>query len=158
MNNIIMRKDVEIIYVFKYLWSSIISTEKDVKNRISLAWVAFTKLKKLLIAPPPKPTMKFTQLSSFFNLSVCFICFALWLRDMGSNETQEEELDVLLNHTGNYTSRCPYDKQGTLQTDQTTFSQRDHPQATARVRGPLSLHERERTSLHLWHLSLRSQW
>ena len=35
------------------------STEKDVNNRISLAWVAFTKLKKLLTSQLPWPTIEF---------------------------------------------------------------------------------------------------
>ncbi len=48
----------EVVEDFKYLGSYIGSTEKDVKNRIGLAWAAFPKLKSILTSSktkvPPK--------------------------------------------------------------------------------------------------------
>ena len=48
---------IEVVDDFKYLGSYIMSTEKDVENRIALAWVVFSKLKSILRSP--KPTVKF---------------------------------------------------------------------------------------------------
>lgn len=66
-------------------------TGKDVKNRISLAWLAFPKLKKLLTAPPPKPTIEFrTWLFNATCLSVLLYGWETWVL----TKALEEELDV----------------------------------------------------------------
>ena len=52
-------QNLEIVEDFKYLGSYIMCTEKDVKNRIALAWVAFAKMKKLLTAKGPRPSTRF---------------------------------------------------------------------------------------------------
>jgi len=58
-------KPIAIVDEFKYLGSYIVSTEKDINNRIALAWVAFTKLKTILRSP--KSHVKFKM--RLFNAS-----------------------------------------------------------------------------------------
>jgi hypothetical protein len=48
----------EVVEDFKYLGSYIGSTEKDVKNRIGLAWAAFAKLKSILTSSKTKVPLK----------------------------------------------------------------------------------------------------
>ena len=49
---------IKIVDEFKYLGSYMGSTDKDVHNRIALAWVAFTKLKPILTSRSGKPSVK----------------------------------------------------------------------------------------------------
>lgn len=51
---------------FKYLGSYVGSTEKDINNRIGLAWTAFAKLKPILIAS--RPTLEFKM--RLFNAAI----------------------------------------------------------------------------------------
>jgi hypothetical protein len=49
---------IEVVNDFKYLGSYMSSSEKDVNNRITLAWVAFHKLKAILTSETGKPSNK----------------------------------------------------------------------------------------------------
>jgi len=51
-------KPIEVVEDFKYLGSYIGSTDKDVSNRIGLAWAAFAKLKPILLSRTGKPSIK----------------------------------------------------------------------------------------------------
>lgn len=53
-----MTQEVAIVNDFKYLGAYVGSTNKDVKVRIGLAWVAFHKLKSILKAPKTKINFK----------------------------------------------------------------------------------------------------
>ena len=50
-------QEITVVDDFKYLGAQIGSTEKDVKSRIALAWLAFARLKPILKAA--RPTVKF---------------------------------------------------------------------------------------------------
>jgi hypothetical protein len=49
---------IKIVDEFKYLGSYVGDTERDVNNRIALAWAAFNKLKPILTSRSGKPAMK----------------------------------------------------------------------------------------------------
>ena len=49
---------IAIVENFKYLGSYIGDTDKDIRNRIALAWAAFAKLKPILTSRTGKPTVK----------------------------------------------------------------------------------------------------
>ena len=49
---------IKIVDEFKYLGSYMGSTDKDISNRIGLAWAAFTRLRAILTSRSGKPTVK----------------------------------------------------------------------------------------------------
>jgi hypothetical protein len=46
---------IEIVTDFKYLGSYVVNTDKDVRNRVGLAWAAFDRLRPILASRPDKP-------------------------------------------------------------------------------------------------------
>jgi hypothetical protein len=84
-------KEIMIVDDFKYLGSYIMSVKKEVKNRIALAWVAFTRLKKLLTSPLPKPDVNFrVRLLNAACLSVLLYGCETWTL----TAKLEAELDI----------------------------------------------------------------
>jgi hypothetical protein len=82
-------KPIAIVDEFKYLGSYIVSTEKDINNRIALAWVAFTKLKTILRSP--KPDVKFKML--LFNAS-CRSVLLYGCESWALTEALEKKLNI----------------------------------------------------------------
>jgi hypothetical protein len=78
---------------FVYLGSFIMSTSKDVKRRISLAWVAFSILKKLLTAKGPRPTTKIRI--RLFN-AACLLVLLYGCESWTLTASLEKELDVFV--------------------------------------------------------------
>ncbi|ESO04084.1 hypothetical protein HELRODRAFT_173161 [Helobdella robusta] len=107
---IIDASSIAIVDDFKYLGSYITSSEKDVDNRIALAWIALTKLKTILRSSKPKIKFK----TRLFNAA----CLSVWLYGCKSRtltEAKEHKLDILQkmlsNHAKYQPSRCLHGQQ-----------------------------------------------